>query len=235
MKLADKDIIARLVTFRDIGITDNPIKVVKAISEGNISPKLREALASGKIIIDPMPDIFKVLGSSTIDLQVGVTLEAINIPYEVVNIDGETVIRPFVVDCDPKHIERIRLHNKYGVTEIDQSWIRFTIKETDVFELAVGAQVNAFTQQIVCIPHDLEGKLDGRSRLARKGIATHITSDRFDAGFCGFITMEIQNSGQCNFNLRPGFQFCSLGFVQLSGKAEIPYHDKIGAKFSGQH
>ncbi len=241
MKLADTDIKARLTTLSDIGITQSPTEVMKLIKDGHIPNLLNTALAAGKIIVDPLPVLESrnnesgALGSSTLDLELGVTFEVLSVPYEVVRIDDERVIRPFVVDCDPGHSRRLSLQETFGVTIIDQSWIRFTMEENDVFELSVGSQVNAFTRQIICLPHDLEGNIDGRSRLARKGITTHITSSRFDAGFCGFVTVEILNTSRCPFNLRPGPRICSIGFVQLSKPVEVPYYKKAGARFSGQH
>ena len=161
MKLADTDIKARLTTLSDIGITQSPTEVMKLIKDGHIPNLLNTALAAGKIIVDPLPVLESrnnesgALGSSTLDLELGVTFEVLSVPYEVVRIDDERVIRPFVVDCDPGHSRRLSLQETFGVTIIDQSWIRFTMEENDVFELSVGSQVNAFTRQIICLPHDL--------------------------------------------------------------------------------
>lgn len=235
MKLADTEIRKRLKTFKEIGINYSFEEILGRISKGDIAKELDDSLRQGFIIIDPMPDLTIYLGSSTIDLDLGCKLEIPDVPFEVVVINNEMVVRLFVMDFRENHHDRLLLEQHTGITKIDQSWKRFDLKEKEIFELPVGMQVNIFTKQVICIPYDLEANLDGRSCFARKGITTHITSSRFDAGFCGFLTLEVKNGGSCNFNLVPGMRIASLSFHELSSVVSIPYLKKKSAKFSGQH
>ncbi|MFA5134130.1 MAG: dCTP deaminase [Patescibacteria group bacterium] len=235
MKLSDKNIKTRLRTFTDIGLNCPPKEILERISKKDIPKELDDSLKQGLIIIDPMPDLEIYLGSSTIDLDLGNKLEVPNVPFEVAKINNETTIRLFVVDFRDDQHNRLLLEQHAGVTQIDQSWKRFDLKENEIFELPVSMQVNIFTRQVICVPYNLEANLDGRSCFARKGITTHITSSRFDAGFCGFLTLEVKNGGSCNFNLIPGMRIASLSFNQLSSEVSIPYLKKKRAKFSGQH
>jgi len=241
MKLADIDIKERLTDFSSLGITAPSQKILKMINEGNIPSEVEKALKEGKIIIDPLPNLepteneSSFLGSSTIDLQLGIKFETLNAPFEVADNEcGGKIIRRCVFDINQKSKYQ-NLREYTGVTDEQGGWISFEIGWNDTFQLDPNVQVNAFTKQIVCIPDDLEGDLGGRSSMARKGISAHISSSRFDAGFCGGVTMEINNSVQCSFFLKPGTRFCSLGFHQLSRKVAVPYYHKKNAHFSGQH
>ena len=235
MKLADKEIKKRLRAFSDIGLDSSPEEIMERISKKDIPKKLDTSLKKGEIIIDPMPDLDIYLGPSSIDLDLGRKLEVPDVPLEIVKINNEIVIRLFVVDFRDNHHNRSLLEQHTGITQIDQSWKRFDLKNGEIFELPVGMQVNIFTKQVICIPYNLEANLDGRSCFARKGITTHITSSRFDAGFCGFLTLEVKNGGSCNLNLVPEMRIASLSFHELSSEVSIPYLKKKGAKFSGQH
>src|SRR4051794_22345719 len=50
------------------------------------------------------------------------------------------------------------------------------------------------TVEKVNMPHDVAGRLDGKSSLARAGLLIHLTGGNIDPGFCGPITLEIFNA-----------------------------------------
>ncbi|MEK9148185.1 MAG: dCTP deaminase, partial [Patescibacteria group bacterium] len=129
---------------------------------------------------------------------------------------------------------RLLEHQKAVAIREGGSWIRFQLEANETLELPPNLLTLAYTFEVICIPHDLEGALQGRSSLARKGIATHITSERFDAGFIGYLTMEVLNQGLANVNIYPGMLFAAMTFHQLSSPATVPYYRKRSAQFSGQ-
>lgn len=67
--------------------------------------------------------------------------------------------------------------------------------EADTFKLAPGGFVLTQTLEVVHIPHDLVGLVEGRSSWARVGITIHVTAPKIDPGFNGPITLEMANFG----------------------------------------
>lgn len=233
MKLSDTELRKRLLPLKRIG--DVPQDYLELVQRGKIPRDLEKALTDGNIILDPFPDdLDVVLGSSSIDLRFGRTVEMMRIPLEVATINGERVIRRLTVDFRNPSEARLLENKKAVAIREGGSWIRFQLEENETLELPPQLLTLAYTLEVICIPHDLEGALQGRSSLARKGVATHITSERFDAGFIGFLTMEVLNQGLANVNIYPGMPFAAMTFHQLSSPATVPYYKKRHAQFSGQ-
>lgn len=103
---------------------------------------------------------------------------------------------------------------------------RFTLNPG---EFALGVTVESVT-----IPHDLLGKLNGRSSLARLGLIVHITADRIDPGFSGQIVLEFYNVGSSALLLKPGMTICSLGFSEMLSPTQTPYNTRPDAKYKNQ-
>jgi len=79
------------------------------------------------------------------------------------------------------------------------------------------------TLEVVKIPSFFIGKLDGRSSLARGGLAVHMTAHTIDAGYNGRITLEFFNAGARPIILRAGMRICALGFETLSSECDRVY------------
>ena len=97
-----------------------------------------------------------------------------------------------------------------------------------------GDFVLAVTMERVKIPHDLLGRLEGRSSLGRLGIVVHSTASIFDAGWDGQCVLELGNLGRMPVALYPGMRICAMAFEQLSSPAEVPYVKKKEAKYKFQ-
>lgn len=83
----------------------------------------------------------------------------------------------------------------------------------------------ALTLEKVTLP--LSGKLaarvEGRSSLARFGLAVHITAPIIHSGFSGPIVLEIKNLGPHSLKIEPGKTcICQLVFERLSSEPEGP-------------
>lgn len=232
VKLADNEILKRLMPLKDVG--DLPPDWLKNVSRGETPKNLAAALKKGKIIIDPFPaDPTTAVGSSTIDVHLGQNIEMTRIPLEMTFVNNRPVIRRYTVDFRFPN-NNILEHHRAVTTLKGGAWIRFQLYENETLELPPNQLITPFTKEIICVPDDLEANLEGKSSLAREGIATHITSPRFDAGFIGYATLEVINLGFSNFNLYPGMEIAAFSFNQLSSAAKRPYYEKRG-KFSGQH
>ena len=169
---------------------------------------LKKAFKSGRIKITPAPDLQTQLGSCSIDLQLGNTF-----------LIFEHSKYPFI---DPMRPE------KEGSTRT------ITVKNGEAFIVQPGDFVLASTYEHIEIPDDLVGRLEGRSSIGRLGIVIHSTAALFNPGFRGKGVLELGNMGRMPVALYPGMRICSMTFEELSSPAESPYHQKKGAKYSGQ-
>jgi dCTP deaminase len=62
----------------------------------------------------------------------------------------------------------------------------------------------AFTLEEVTLPPDLAANVQGKSSLARAGLAIHITAPHIHPGWAGNITLELYNHGPWELELFPG-------------------------------
>ncbi len=85
------------------------------------------------------------------------------------------------------------------------------------WRFAPGKFVIGKTLEIIGLPYDLAGRVEGRSRLARLGIGVHITAPKIDPGFRNRITLEIYNIGQWTVELSDGMTICTL-LIERLGK-----------------
>lgn len=85
-----------------------------------------------------------------------------------------------------------------------------------VFTLGEKEFIVGFTLEQVSLPNNLVASVEGRSRLARYGIAVHTTAPHIHAAFEGPIALEFYNHGQITVELRPGIDpVCQLIFHEL--------------------
>lgn len=85
-----------------------------------------------------------------------------------------------------------------------------------VFALGEKEFIVGFTLEEVSLPENLVASVQGRSRLARYGIAVHTTAPHINAIFEGRIALEFYNHGPITVELRPGIDsVCQLIFYQL--------------------
>jgi dCTP deaminase len=76
----------------------------------------------------------------------------------------------------------------------------------------------------------LAARVEGKSSLARLGIAVHITAPTIHVGFGGQIRLEMDNHGKVPLRLRTRMPICQLIFEQTLG---VPVQGYKG-RFSGQ-
>lgn len=170
---------------------------------------IKEHLASGRLVITPLPDLEAQLGPCSIDLRLGnlfKVFEHSKCPY----ID---VRQRF----DPEQIMRT-----------------FEVADGDALVMQPGELILAVTKERLEIPDYLLGRLEGRSSLGRLGIIVHGTAPRFDPGWVGKAVMELGNIGRVPICLSPGMPICSMTFEQLTRPAERPYRLRPASKYVDQ-
>jgi dCTP deaminase len=103
------------------------------------------------------------------------------------------------------------------------------------FVLHPGEFVLGSTLEVVTVPDDLAGRLEGKSSLGRLGLLTHSTAGFIDPGFSGHITLELSNVANLPITLWPGMKIGQLCLFRLSNPSEHPYGSAVyGSRYQGQ-
>ena len=107
------------------------------------------------------------------------------------------------------------------------------LQEGDPFILEPGAFAIATTREILRLPSDILGRLEGKSSLARLGILVHSTAARFDPGWNGAPVLELGNLGPKPAILYCGMPICAFTFEKLAVPVKMPYEGSRSDRYSG--
>jgi dCTP deaminase len=150
-----------------------------------------------------------------------------------------TLVQPSSIDV---RLDRyFRVFNNSQYTHIDPARQQDELtslvepKGDDPFVLHPNEFVLGSTLEIVTLPDDLAGRLEGKSSLGRLGLLTHSTAGFIDPGFSGHITLELSNVANLPIMLWPGMKIGQLCLFRLSSPAEHPYGSAVyGSRYQGQ-
>jgi dCTP deaminase len=167
---------------------------------------LREAIAAGRLVVDPLDD--DAIQPSSIDVRLD---NRFRVFY--------TARHPYIDVKQPMD----------DLTELVE------VKPDDAFILHPGEFVLGSTLEEVGIPSDLAARLEGKSSLGRLGLMTHSTAGFLDPGFTGHVTLELSNVANLPITLYPGMRIGQIAVFQLTTAAERPYGSRgVGSKYQGQ-
>ncbi|MBU6242784.1 MAG: dCTP deaminase [Acidobacteria bacterium] len=149
------------------------------------------------------------------------------------------MIQPSSVDVRLDRFFRVFENHKYSVIDpsIEQSELTREVAVTadEHFILHPGEFVLASTYEVITLPDDIAGRLEGKSSLGRLGLLTHSTAGFIDPGFSGHITLELSNVANLPVKLFPGMKIGQLCLIKLSSPAEHPYGSAVyGSRYQGQ-
>jgi len=103
------------------------------------------------------------------------------------------------------------------------------------FILHPGEFALASTYEVVTLPDDVAGRLEGKSSLGRLGLLTHSTAGFIDPGFSGHVTLELSNVATLPIKLWPGMKIGQLCLFRLSTAADHPYGSSVyGSRYQDQ-
>ncbi|MGA8114985.1 MAG: dCTP deaminase [Actinocatenispora sp.] len=109
------------------------------------------------------------------------------------------------------------------------------VSDDEPFVLHPSEFVLASTLEVVTLPDDLAGRLEGKSSLGRLGLLTHSTAGFIDPGFSGHVTLELSNVANLPIMLWPGMKIGQLCIFRLTSPAEHPYGSAVyGSRYQGQ-
>jgi dCTP deaminase len=167
---------------------------------------IREELAAGRIVIDPLDD--SCIQPSSVDLRL------------------DRFFRVFLNHTMPVIDVKQNLDDLTQLIEID---------ENGSFILHPGEFVLASTHETVSLPDDLAGRIEGKSSLGRLGLLTHSTAGFVDAGWSGHLTLELSNVANLPITLYPRMKIGQISFFRMTTPADVPYgSSKVGSKYQGQ-
>lgn len=167
---------------------------------------LREELAAGRIVIDPLDET--CIQPSSVDLHVDGLFRVFR---------NHTT--PFI---DPKQPQD-------DLTELVE------VDDDGAFVLHPGEFVLGSTLEHVGLPDDLVARLEGKSSLGRLGLLIHSTAGFVDCGFRGHLTLELSNVANLPIAIYPGMKIGQISFLRMTTAADVPYgSDATGSKYQGQ-
>ena len=151
----------------------------------------------------------------------------------------EAMVQPSSVDVRLDRFFRVFENHKYSVIDpsIEQPDLtrEVAVALDEHFILHPGEFVLASTYEVITLPDDIAGRLEGKSSLGRLGLLTHSTAGFIDPGFSGHITLELSNVANLPVKLFPGMKIGQLCLIKLSSPAEHPYGSAIyGSRYQGQ-
>ena len=110
--------------------------------------------------------------------------------------------------------------------------------ETDgeaAFILHPGEFVLGSTYEVVSLPDDVAGRLEGKSSARPAGPADALDGGWIDPGFTGHVTLELSNVATLPIKLWPGMKIGQLCLFRTSSPAEHPYGSAVyGSRYQDQ-
>jgi len=167
---------------------------------------IREELAAGRIVIDPVDD--GDIQPSSVDLHLDRRFRVFrNNRY------------PYIDVRNPQP----------DLTEL------LTIENDEPFVLHPGEFVLGQTLEWTELPDDLVARLEGKSSLGRLGLLIHSTAGYVDPGWKGNLTLELSNVANLPIALYYGMKIGQISFFRMSSPVDRPYGSPdLGSKYQGQ-
>lgn len=167
---------------------------------------IRQALANGRIALDPSDD--SMVQPASVDVRLDRHFRLFDnhkYPFIDPSLDQPEITRQISVEAD------------------------------EAFVLHPGEFVLGSTYELVTLGDDVAARLEGKSSLGRLGLLTHSTAGFIDPGFSGHVTLELSNVATLPIKLWPGMKIGQLCYFQLTGAAEFPYGAGAqGSRYQGQ-
>jgi dCTP deaminase len=167
---------------------------------------IRAEIAAGRIVVDPFDE--SMVQPSSIDVRLD---------------DRFLVFRSHT---------RAVIDVKEDLTDLTEM---VRADEEEPFILHPGEFVLGATAERVALPDDIVGRIEGKSSLGRLGLLIHTTAGFVDAGFEGYLTLELSNVATLPITLYPGMKIGQVSFLRMDRPAETPYGaSSLGSKYRGQ-
>jgi len=167
---------------------------------------IREELAKGRIVIDPLDE--SAIQPASVDLRLNSAVRVFRVAS-----------RPYVDVQQP----------------VDDLTELIEIEPEEPFVIQPGTFFLGSTLEIITMPDDIVGRVDGKSSLGRLGLLVHATAGYVDPGWTGRLTLELSNQSQMPIALYYGMRVAQISFLRMSTPVDRPYGSpELGSKYQGQ-
>lgn len=175
-----------------------------------VDMEIYNLLKSGKLKIVPVMNLNEQLGSTSIDIRFGTSVQLYYpTKYGLIDLSDEQSL----------------YSAEYNSKMIDLDYLESII-------ISPGQFILGHSMEYFKLPEKISGELEGRSSFARLGLEIHMTAGFIDPGFEGVLTFEMYNSGPNPIKLYPGIRIAQLRFIPIN-KPFRPYNKKHDAKYKG--
>jgi dCTP deaminase len=93
------------------------------------------------------------------------------------------------------------------------------VKDGGYLVIKPGEMILGITKEKITLADTISGRLEGRSRFARFGLAVHVTAGFMHPGISNHQVLEIVNLGNAPLALYPGIRICQFIFEKCEGHA----------------
>jgi len=162
--------------------------------------EIKKALEKGQIKVEPLTE--EQVGPGSIDLSLGNDFRIFKQRKEVYHIENDS--------------------NFSDITE------EVHVPDGKYIVIRPGEMILGITKEKVTLPDNISGRLEGRSRFARFGLAVHVTAGFMQPGISNQQVLEIVNLGHSPLALYPGTMICQFIFEETKGRA------RYEGRFAGQ-
>lgn len=157
-----------------------------------IGDKLRAALQAGSIAVEPCDE--SQIGPGSVDLTLGCDFRIFKQQNETYHLQDQSRFE--------------------DITEV------VSVPEGGFITIHPGEMILGITKERVTLSDNISGRLEGRSRFARFGLAVHVTAGFMQPGISNRQVLEIVNLGHAPLALYPGTKICQFVFETCVGSAK---------------
>ncbi len=175
--------------------------------------EIRAAINQGRLAFTPpIPENSDRIGSSSVDL----------------------LLAPELLVFPPPTVAGITVSPTAAGSRIRELVSRLsepeTMEEDRPYVIQPGRLIIGKTLENVRLARDIAGRIEGRSSLARIGLAVHVTAPTVLAGWSGNLYLEIHNVGPFPIELRREMPIAQLVLERTGVPPDQPY----SGQFRGQ-
>jgi dCTP deaminase len=162
-----------------------------------IGKEIQKALKQRLIIIEPLDK--SQIGPGSVDLTLGNDFRAFEKRSQICHVTNDA------------HFE--------DITKVVH------IKDGAYIAIRPGEMILGITKEKITLADNISGRLEGRSRFARFGLAVHVTAGFMHPGIANHQVLEMVNLGHAPLALYPGTRICQFIFEKCDGHAR--YHGRF--------
>ena len=157
-----------------------------------IGKEIEKALKNKLIIIDPLDKSH--IGPGSIDLTLGNDFRIFKRQSKICHVRNDAPFQSMT-----RHIH---------------------VKDGGYIIIKPGEMILGITREKITLADNISGRLEGRSRFARFGLAVHVTAGFMHPGISNHQVLEIVNLGHGPLALYPGTRICQFIFERCRGRAK---------------